>query len=222
MSCRAVVAFAVSLFLALDGSPPARGAGPPPAPPAQEAAILQIRVLEGDGAIHALGSRSGRPLLVQVADETGKPVAGAAVSFRLPDDGPAGVFASGMKTEVVVTGADGRAAVWGIQWNRTAGPFQVRVTTVKGQSRAGVVIPHYLSDAVIEKPSAGMPIAAGGHSRGRWFYAALLVTAGVAAGGAAMGLSRYSKSAAPPAAAEALTAPATQIGAPSTIVIGKP
>ena len=218
MSYRAVVALAVSLFLALDGSLPARGAG---LPPAQEAAILQIRVLEGEGAIHALGSRSGRPLSVQIADETGKPVYGAAVSFRLPDDGPGGVFASGMKTEVVVTGADGRAAVWGIQWNRTAGPFQVRVTTVKGQSRAGVVIPHYLSDTVTEKPPAGMPIAAGGRSRGKWFYAVLLVTAGVAAGGAAMGLSRYSKPAAQPAAAEALTAP-TQVGAPSTIVIGKP
>jgi hypothetical protein len=219
MSCRAVVALVVSLFLALDGSPPACGAG---LPPAQEAAILQIRVLEGEGAIHALGSRSGRPLSVQIADETGKPVAGAAVSFRLPDDGPGGVFASGMRTEVVVTGADGRAAVWGIQWNRTAGPFQVRVTTAKGESRAGAVIPHYLSDAVTEKPFRGMPVAAAGRSRGRWFYAVLLVTAGVAAGGAAMGLSRYSKPAAQPAAAaEALTAP-TQIGAPSTIVIGKP
>jgi len=221
MSCRAVVSLAVSLFLVLDGSMPVRGAGPPPAPPAQVAAILQIRVLEGDGAVHALGSRSGRPLSVQVADETGKPVFGVAVSFRLPEDGPGGIFASGMRTEVVVTGADGRAAVWGIQWNRTAGPFQVRVTTVKGPSRAGVVIPHYLSDAVTEKPFAGMPVAAGGRSRGKWFYAVLLVTAGVAAGGAAMGLSRYSKPAAQPAAAEALTAP-TQVGAPTTIVIGKP
>jgi len=218
MSCRAVVALAVSLFLALDGSMPASGVG---LPPAQEAAILQIRVLEGDGAVHALGSRSGRPLSVQIADETGKPVSGAAVSFRLPDDGPGGVFASGMKTEVVVTGADGRAAVWGILWNRTAGPFQVRVTTVKGQSRAGAVIPHYLSDAVTEKPFAGMPITAGGHSRGKWFYAVLLVTAGVAAGGAAMGLSRYSKPAAQPAAAQTLTTP-TQVGAPSTAVIFPP
>jgi hypothetical protein len=97
----------------------------------------------------------------------------------------------------------------------------VRVTTVKGQSRAGAVIPHYLSDAVTEKPFAGMPITAGGHSRGKWFYAVLLVTAGVAAGGAAMGLSRYSKPAAQPAAAQTLTTP-TQVGAPSTAVIFPP
>jgi hypothetical protein len=210
MAYRACIALTVSVFLASNGTLAA-----------QEAAILQIRVLEGDGAIHALGSRSSRPLAVQVADETGRPVSGAAVSFRLPDEGPGGVFASGMRTEVVVTGADGRALVWGIQWNRTAGPFQVRVTTVKGQSRAGAVVPQYLSETVAEKTSGGAPAASVGHSRGRWFYAVLLVTAGVAAGGAAMGLSRYSKSAAQPATADALTAPATQVGAPM-ISVGKP
>jgi hypothetical protein len=189
---------------------------------AQDAAILQIRVLEGEGAIHALGSRSSRPLSVQVADETGRPVSGAAVSFRLPDDGPGGAFASGMRTEVVVTGADGRASVWGIQWNRTAGTFQVRVTTVKGPSRAGAVVPQYLSDAVTEKSSRGAPAAYVGRSRGRWFYGVLLVTAGAAAGGAAMGLSRYSKSAAQPAVADALTVPATQVGAPMISVGPRP
>jgi hypothetical protein len=210
LSYRARLAPVVAILLALHG-----------ALVAQEAAILQIRVLEGDGAIHALGSRSARPLTVQVADETGRPVSGAAVSFRLPDDGPGGVFASGMRTEVVVTGADGRASVWGIQWNRTAGPLQVRVTTVKGPTRAGAVIPQYLSDAVADKSPGRGPAVSAGHSRGRWFYAVLLVTAGAAAGGAAMGLSRYSKSPAPPAAADALTAPATQVG-PPVISVGKP
>ena len=218
MSLRALVALVVSAFLASGGPWPARAADIPAAP---EVAILQIRVLEGDGAVHALGSRSGRPLSVQITDETGKPVEGAAVSFRLPDDGPGGIFASGMRTEVVVTGADGRASVWGTQWNRTAGPFQMRVTTVKGQNRAGVVVSQYLSDAVTEKSSAGNSIAPGGRSRGKWFYAVLLVTAGAAAGGAAMGLSRNSKPATAEASAGALTMPATQVGAPA-ISIGKP
>jgi hypothetical protein len=74
---------------------------------------------------------------------------------------------------------------------------------------------------VTEKPSGGAATASVGRSRGRWFYAVLLVTAGVAAGGAAMGLSRYSKSAAQPATADTLTAPATQVGVP-TISVGKP
>jgi len=217
MSYRAQLALVVSALISVGGLPPARAAD---LPPAQESALLQIRVLEGDDAIHGLGSRSVRPLTIQITDETGKPVSGAAVSFRLPDDGPGGVFASGMRTEVVVTGADGRASVWGIQWNRAAGPFQVRVTTVKGQNRAGAVVSQYLSEAVSEKPSKGPSLASGGHTRGRWFYAVLLVTAGAAAGGAALGLSRYSKTAAQPAMAEALTAP-TQVGPPA-ITIGKP
>jgi len=69
---------------------PARAADIPAAP---EVAILQIRVLEGDGAIHAL-ARAPAGRCPCNHDETGKPVEGAAVSFRLPDDGPGGVFAS--------------------------------------------------------------------------------------------------------------------------------
>lgn len=159
--------------------------------------------------------------MVQVADQTGKPVAGAAVTFRLPDEGPTGVFASGLRTEVAVTGADGRAAVWGIQWNRTAGPLQVRVTALKGQNRAGIVVSQYLSDAVPDKSTQAPRSLAGGGSRGKLFYGLLLVTAGAAAGGAAIGLSRYSKQPAQAAAAEALTAPPTSVG-PPVISIGKP
>ena len=68
-----------------------------------------------------MGGRATRGLTVQVTDEAGKPVEGASVSFRLPDSGPAGTFASGSRTEIVTTGGDGRAGVWGMQWNRTAG-----------------------------------------------------------------------------------------------------
>lgn len=217
MSNHARIALAVSAILAFDGLAPARAAD---IPQVQEAAILQILVLEGDSAVHALGSRSVRPLSVRVADETGRPVSGAAVSFRLPEEGPGGVFASGMKSEVSVTGSDGRASVWGILWNRAAGPFQVRVTAVKGQSRAGIVISQYLSENVSENPSDRPPLAASGRARGRLFYLLLASVAGAAAGGAAMGLNRNSRQTPPQAASAALTAP-TQIGAP-VISIGTP
>ena len=49
------------------------------------------------------------------------------------------MFSTGGRTEIAATHADGRAAVWGMQWNRTAGPFEIRITAVKGQARAGVV-----------------------------------------------------------------------------------
>jgi hypothetical protein len=78
-----------------------------------EPAILLIRIVEGEGAVYPVGSRATRGVTVQVTDETGKPVDSATVVFRLPQDGPTGIFSSGMPTEVVTTGADGRANVVG-------------------------------------------------------------------------------------------------------------
>jgi len=109
-----------------------------------DAAILLIRVVEGEGAVYPIGSRATRGVTVQVTDETGKPVDRAAVSFQLPEAGPTGAFSSGMRTEIVTTGADGRANVWGMQWNRVTGPLEVRITAAKGQARAGTVCGLYL------------------------------------------------------------------------------
>jgi len=110
-------------------------------------AILELRVVEGDGVVYSVGSRATRGVTVQVSDETGRPVSGATVSFTLPQDGPGGAFVSGGRTEIVTTRADGRATVWGMQWNRTPGPFEIRITAAKGQARAGILCASYLNDA---------------------------------------------------------------------------
>jgi hypothetical protein len=114
-----------------------------------QTAILQIQVIEGEGAVQAAGARSLRPLTVQITDETGRPVNGAAVSFRLPDGGPTGTFANGLKTLVVLTGADGRATDWSVQWGREAGPARIRVTAAKDQARAGAMVNLYVSATVV-------------------------------------------------------------------------
>jgi hypothetical protein len=41
-----------------------------------------------DGAVYRKGARATRGLTVLVTDETGKPLEHAAVSFRLPEEGP--------------------------------------------------------------------------------------------------------------------------------------
>jgi hypothetical protein len=148
--------------------------------PLQAAAIIQLRVIEGEGAVYGIGSRGTRGITVQVTDETGQPVESAAVSFRLPDDGPGGTFASGLRTEIVTTKADGRATVWGMKWNRATGAFEVRVTAAKGQARAGIVVSQYLSDKVVAT-SGGSGQFHASHSYRKW----LLI--GAAVGGAAMG-----------------------------------
>jgi hypothetical protein len=192
-------------------------------PPAiAQVAILHIQVIEGEGAVRPPGSRSMRPLTVQVTDETGKPVEGAAVSFRLPEEGPGGTFTSGLRTDVVISDNLGRATAHGLQANRTAGRFQVRIVASKEQARAGTVCWQYVSDggAVAASGSGTTPPSGRGPraSRGlvKWIaLAAALVGGGVAAGALAAGKSGSGPT--PPGAA----APVVTIGTP-TITVGKP
>lgn len=167
-------------------------------------------MVEGNGAIHAAGSKDPRGLVVQITDETGQPAEGVAVSFRLPEEGPSGTFARGMKTDVTTTVADGRAAVYGMVWNRLPGPFQIRVTAIKGQIRAGTIVSQYISDAPAAKEAR-----VGSNGRRKWATIAVLVGGGAAAALVAGSRKSPSAAAAPPAA------PPPQIGMP-TISIGKP
>jgi hypothetical protein len=146
-------------------------------------------------------------LTVEITDEVGRPVSGAVVSLRLPDDGPGGAFANGMATDIVVTGADGRASTTPIRWNRIAGPLQIRVTAVRDRLRAGTVVSQYLNDP---STRGGIPDEAAARSGGRskWMKIALIAAAAAGAGFATGMATRGGKSAeAPPAA--------VQIGTPT-------
>jgi hypothetical protein len=175
--------------------------------------IVQLKVLEGEGSVYRTGTRATRGLTVLVTDETGKPLANAAVSFRLPDEGASGVFSSGLRTEVVTTGPDGHATVWGMQWNKTPGPVEMRITAVKDQARAGIISTQYLSDTIAPKGGGDGVFSASHKGRTKWIVVA------VAAGGAVAGLAFARGKAAAPGA---VAAPAgIQIGNPS-ITIGHP
>jgi hypothetical protein len=186
-----------------------------PAAAQNDPAILLIRTVEGEGAVYPVGSRATRGITVQVTDETGKPVDSAAVVFRLPEDGPTGTFSSGMQTEIVTTGADGRANVWGMQWNRLTGALEVRITAAKGQARAGTVCGLYLSNAVV---SSEPRIGKANGLLGAWRnHKKIWIGVGVAAAGFVAVAAISSRGT--PSAAAAVNAP--QIGTPS-IIIGKP
>ncbi|MCW5982480.1 MAG: hypothetical protein KIT09_30620 [Bryobacteraceae bacterium] len=184
----------------------------------QEIAVLQLKVIEGEGMAHRSGSRSASSIVVLVSDETGRPVQGATVSFRLPPEGASGRFESGLPTEVQVTGADGKAAAWGIRWGKTPGPVKVRITAVKGEVRAGIFSLQYVAD-----PQDGSPGKADANrsrtskTRGRW-VAIAVVAAGAAAGGLALGLTGKS---AQTGAGNADASTSLSVGAPS-IQVGKP
>jgi hypothetical protein len=178
-------------------------------------AILQIRIVEGEGLVYPAGSRATRGITVQVTDETGKPVEGASVSFRLPEDGPSGAFATGSKSEIATTRSDGRASIWGMQWNRTVGSLEVRITAVKGQARAGTVCSSYISEPAAGHVSASDSRVGGGSSH-KWVWI-LLVAAGAVGAGAVAAAGKSSSSSTP--SPTALGPPS--IGTP-TIIIGHP
>jgi hypothetical protein len=175
--------------------------------------IVQLKVVEGEGAMYRTGSRATRGLTVVVTDETGKPVQSAAVSFRLPDEGPSGVFNSGLRTEVVTTGPDGRATVWGMQWNKTGGPVQIRITAVKDLARAGIVCTQNLSDALGPKAGGEGVFTPPHKSHAKWILIAA-AAGGAAAGGLAFGRSKGPNSTAVSPAGLAIGTPGINVGHP--------
>jgi hypothetical protein len=190
-----------------------------------QVAVLQIHFIEGEGAVHAPGSRTARPLTVEVTDETGRPVPGAAVSFHLPDEGPGGSFANGLRTVVAITDAQGRVSLHGLQLNRLPGRFQIRVVATKEQARAGVVASQYIAEpkscaASPRNAPVSMARASAG-PRTRWIVIAAIIGGGAAAG--VVSAAHRTPSPAPPSppVAAAIAAPTLSVGAPVTTV-GKP
>jgi hypothetical protein len=177
---------------------------------ANASVIVQLKVVDGDGATYRTGSRATHGLSVLVTDETGKPVDMASVSFRLPDGGASGAFSSGLRTEIVTTGPDGRASIWGMQWNKTAGPVEIRVTAIKEQARASIVSTEYLSDSVAVS-SGGEGVFTASHGGHKWLWIAGVAALAVG-GGAAYFLLKKS-----PTATNSSTA-AVSVGNPSVSV----
>jgi hypothetical protein len=184
-------------------------------PPSLEIRTLEIHVIEGDGAVYGIGSRATGGVTVLVRDERGQPVEGATVSFSLPAEGPSGVFASGSRTEISATHADGRATAWGMQWNRVAGPFEIRIAAVKGQARAAMVSQQKLVPASAAAAGSRVVKTGGGHHKILWISLAVAGAAVAGVAGSSMGKSSST------ATATTTGAGATQIG-PPTISLGHP
>lgn len=89
---------------------------------------LNIAVIAGAAGREVINQKVRVDPVVQVEDETGKPVAGAQVIFALPDSGPGGVFENGGPRLSVLTDADGKAVARGIRANHLTGPFDIKVT----------------------------------------------------------------------------------------------
>lgn len=136
---------------------------------------LRIIALEGQGAVNSLVTSSAVAPVVEVRDENGRPVEGAAVTFTLPESGPGGLFEGGQRTQTSITDMRGQAGARGYAINQLPGRFSISVSA-KYEGRTGALL----------ITQVNVPTAAGegqsmtkGSGKGKWI---LLTLAGAGAG----------------------------------------
>lgn len=101
---------------------------------------LKIVVVQGEGALNNVRTRSAAPLIVEVRDASDKPVTGAEVVFQLPPAGPGGVFNGWMRNQTARTNSEGQAETNGFTPNDEVGRFNIKVSATSGTKSTSVVI----------------------------------------------------------------------------------
>jgi len=141
----------------------------------QAAPMLNLVVVEGEGATNNIRLRTAREPIVQVEDENHKPVAGAIVVFTLPSNGAGGTFANGARTLSMMSDSKGQAVARGFHPNGLKGQFQIRVNaSYQGQT----------SSTSINQTNVAIAGAAAGSALTTKLIVILAVAGAAAAGGA--------------------------------------
>lgn len=140
---------------------------------------LKIVVVEGEGAINSIKSRTATQPVVEVRDENDKPVAGAAVVFQLPPAGPGGAFHGWLHSQEVKSDAQGRAIASGLTPNDEEGRFSIKVTATEG-SRTGTAV---ITETNSSKGTA--QIATGRSHTKLWVILGIVAAAAIGGGVAA-------------------------------------
>jgi len=97
---------------------------------AQDAAAdmgLHIEILKGDRGINVIKKKTAVTPVVEVHDRNRLPVAGVAVTFTAPSDGPSVVFMNGSRSITVMTDANGQASAR-VTKPVNEGSFQITVS----------------------------------------------------------------------------------------------
>lgn len=123
--------------------------------------LLKITIVQGEGSLNNIRKKLAQAPIVDVKDESGRPVEGATVVFTLPFSGPSGKFASGERTFEAKTDAQGRAAAPEFTPNDEEGRLNINVTATLGDKKSSIVIPQ-------SNTLAGGLGAEGGRSFPRW------------------------------------------------------
>jgi hypothetical protein len=147
---------------------------------------LFINIIEGEGALNDIRTRTAREPIVEVDDENHKPVAGALVLFAIDNGGSSSPFAtfSGANTVSVTTDAAGRAAGRGLQITQLKGQYKINVRATKGELQADSVILQTNIEAALSSGGASSPaaVAAAHHVHWGWIIGGVAVVGGVIGG----------------------------------------
>jgi hypothetical protein len=154
---------------------------------AQDASLLKLTVVSGNGAVHDLRTNSTVPTIVELRDDRDQPVLRGAVTFMLPETGPGGRFADGSRSLFVLTDPRGRATLTGFIPNQQEGPFQIAVEATASGNTARAMIRQFnnsvasFSASRPADPGAGVT-ARRGSGAGTKILVTLVLGVAVAAG----------------------------------------
>jgi hypothetical protein len=170
---------------------------------------LRIIALQGENASNVITRRIAIQPVVEVRDETEKPVAGAEVVFALPQVGPGGFFERRALEYRTKTDARGQATAQ-FTPNDYEGRFNIHVTTTFGARSGSSVIPQ-------RNIREGVPASGRVKSGNSAVWKVLAVIAAGGATGGVLALTRKGSSGAPPPA----VVPPITLSA-GTITVGPP
>jgi hypothetical protein len=145
---------------------------------------LFITVLDGEGALNDIRTRTAREPIVEVDDENHKPVAGALVLFAMDNSGGGSPFASfaGAQEVSVTTDAAGRAVAQGFAITQRKGHFKINVHATKNSAVADAVIAEVNVAGTGAGDSATTATSVVSHRKLQW------IVGGVAAAGVIIGV----------------------------------
>ena len=150
-------------------------------PQAGQPKSLLITIVEGEGALNDIRTRTAREPIVEVDDENHKPVAGALVLFSLDKTGSSYASFAGVPSVSVRTDQAGRAVATGFQTAKKKGTYKINVQATVGVLVANAIINESNIEVLI--PESGGPPAAvsvGSHHKVIWIVSGVLVAGAIA------------------------------------------
>ncbi len=140
---------------------------------------LFITIIQGEGALNDIRTRTAREPIVQVDDENHKPVAGALVIFSLDKSGSSYANFGGMSSISVHTDAAGRAFASGFKITQRKGSYNIHVHASYGQLVVEDEFVESNISVLFSQDGTSAGVAAVSHKKA-WILSSVLVAGAVA------------------------------------------